>query len=88
MGKGGWSFHRHPASPRPIPVGMQGADVAIQAAGLNVWRPGKHDVAEDVLDRAAQAASKGPKNTGMTLPPPRTYETKQERRARSAHLEP
>jgi hypothetical protein len=31
---------------------------------------------------AAQAARKGPKNTGLTLAPPRTYETEQERRIR------
>jgi hypothetical protein len=31
---------------------------------------------------AAQAARKGPKNAGLTLAPPRTYETEQERRVR------
>ena len=34
---------------------------------------------------AAQAARKGPKNTGQTLPPPKTYETEQERRVRELY---
>jgi hypothetical protein len=34
---------------------------------------------------AAQAARKGPRNTGMTLAPPRTYETEQERRVRELY---
>jgi hypothetical protein len=98
---------------------------AMEQAGLYVWKPGKHDVPEDALDRAAnaagiglmvsgrsgafrsmgpagtaiatawnalmagagaaQAARKGPKNTGQTLPPPRTYETAQERRVRELY---
>jgi hypothetical protein len=41
--------------------------------------------ADHVLPRpgAAPAARKGPKNTGTTLAPPRTYETEQERRVRA-----
>jgi hypothetical protein len=33
-------------------------------------------------DGAARAVREGPKNTGLTLAPPRTYETEQERRVR------
>ena len=98
---------------------------ALEEAGLYVWKPGKSDVPEDALDRAAnaagiglmvsgrsgafrslgpagtaiatawnalmagagaaQAARKGPKNTGMALAPPRTYDTEQERRVRELY---
>ncbi len=98
---------------------------ALEEAGLYTWKPGKNDVPEDALDRAAnaagiglmvsgrsgafrsmgpagtaiatawnalmagagaaQAARKGPKNTGLTLTLPRIYETEQERRVRELY---